>query len=125
MAITNEHAGSDGDIFSHVFKLMKIGPLVGKRTWGGVIGIWPRHLLIDNTITTQPEFAFWFKDVGWGVENYGTDPDYDIDIKPQDYVANIDPQMEKALELIKEQLKKTKFLKPNLKTKSNLSLPKL
>ncbi len=125
VAITNEHAGSDGDIFSHVFKLMKIGPLVGKRTWGGVIGIWPRHLLIDNTITTQPEFAFWFKDVGWGVENYGTDPDYDIDIKPQDYVANIDPQMEKALELIKEQLKKTKFLKPNLKTKSNLSLPKL
>ena len=48
VAITNENAGSDGDIFSHNFKLMKIGPLVGKRTWGGVIGIWPRHALVDG-----------------------------------------------------------------------------
>ncbi len=75
VALTNEHAGSDGDIFSHGFKLMQIGPLVGTRTWGGVIGIWPRHTLVDGTETTQPEFSFWFKDVGWGVENYGTDPD--------------------------------------------------
>ncbi|MCK7492560.1 MAG: S41 family peptidase [Comamonadaceae bacterium] len=65
VALTNEHAGSDGDIFSHGFKLMGIGPLVGKRTWGGVIGIWPRHTLVDGTETTQPEFSFWFSDVGW------------------------------------------------------------
>ena len=49
VALTNEHAGSDGDIFSHNFKLMRIGPLVGTRTWGGVIGIWPRHTLVDGT----------------------------------------------------------------------------
>ena len=49
VALTNEHAGSDGDIFSHTFKLMELGPLVGKRTWGGVIGIWPRHALVDGT----------------------------------------------------------------------------
>jgi len=72
VALTNEFAGSDGDIFSHVFKMMKIGPLVGRRTWGGVVGIWPRHGLIDGAITTQPEFSFWFNDVGYGVENYGT-----------------------------------------------------
>ncbi|HDS09811.1 MAG TPA: peptidase [Firmicutes bacterium] len=125
VAITNEHAGSDGDIFSHVFKMMKIGPLVGKRTWGGVIGIWPRHLLVDNTITTQPEFSFWFKDVGWNVENYGTDPDYDVDITPEDYVKGKDPQIEKAVELVKNLLKKTKIAVPDLKTKPKLTLPKL
>lgn len=99
VALTNEMAGSDGDIFSHCFKLLKLGPLVGTRTWGGVIGIWPRHKLVDGTQTTQPEFAFWFEDVGWRVENYGTDPDVSVDIGPQDWQAGRDPQLEKALEL--------------------------
>ncbi|TME96989.1 MAG: peptidase [Chloroflexi bacterium] len=85
VALTNELAGSDGDIFSHTFKLMKLGPLVGKRTWGGVIGIWPRHRLVDGTVTTQPEFSFFFDDVGWRVENYGTDPDIEVDNAPHDY----------------------------------------
>ncbi len=62
---------------------MKLGPLIGKRTWGGVIGIYPRNALVDGTITTQPEYSFWFEDVGWNVENYGTDPDIEIDIRPQ------------------------------------------
>jgi tricorn protease len=99
VALTNEHAGSDGDIFSHCFKLMKLGTLVGKRTWGGVIGIWPRHKLADGSETTQPEFSFWFKDVGWAVENYGTDPDIDIDNAPQDVASGRDAQLEKALEV--------------------------
>jgi tricorn protease len=82
VGLTNEYAGSDGDIFSHSFKLYKLGPLLGMRTWGGVIGIWPRHQLMDGGSTTQPEFAFWFQDVGWGVENYGTDPDVEVDNLP-------------------------------------------
>ena len=90
-------AGSDGDIFCHSFKLLKLGPLIGKRTWGGVIGISPRHPLVDGTITTQPEYSFWFEDVGWKVENYGTDPDIEVDITPQDYVAGRDPQLERAI----------------------------
>ncbi len=97
VALTDEHAGSDGDIFSHSFKLMGLGPLIGKRTWGGVIGIHPRHRLVDNTVTTQPEYSFWFKDVGWNVENYGTDPDIDVDIAPQDFANNIDPQLDRAI----------------------------
>jgi tricorn protease len=97
VALTNEQAGSDGDIFSHCFKLLGLGPLIGKRTWGGVVGIDPRHKLVDGTTTTQPEFAFWFKDVGWNVENYGTDPDIEVDIAPQDYVNNRDPQLERAV----------------------------
>jgi len=97
VALTDEYSGSDGDIFSHSFKLMELGPLIGKRTWGGVIGISPQHALVDGTRTTQPEFAFWFKDVGWNVENYGTDPDIEVDIAPQDFVNNIDPQLDRAI----------------------------
>ena len=97
VALTDEHSGSDGDIFSHSFKLMGLGPLIGKRTWGGVIGISPQHALVDGTMTTQPEYAFWFKDVGWNVENYGTDPDIEVDIAPQDFVNNVDPQLDRAI----------------------------
>ncbi|MCC7370481.1 MAG: PDZ domain-containing protein [Chloroflexi bacterium] len=99
VALTNELAGSDGDIFSHTFKLLKLGPLVGKRTWGGVIGIYPRHSLADGTLTTQPEFSFFFDDVGWSVENYGTDPDIEVDNRPQDYVRGQDIQLQRAIEV--------------------------
>jgi tricorn protease len=100
VALTNQFAGSDGDIFSHCFKLYGLGPLVGMRTWGGVIGINPYHRLVDGTLTTQPEYSFWFSDVGWKVENYGTDPDVEVDIAPHESMRGIDPQMERALEII-------------------------
>jgi tricorn protease len=99
VALTDEQAGSDGDIFSHAFKLLKLGPLIGKRTWGGVIGISPRHQLADGTVTTQPEFSFWFDDIGWNVENYGTDPDIEVENAPHDYAAGRDPQLDKAIEV--------------------------
>ena len=106
VALTNQFAGSDGDIFSHCFKLYGLGPLVGMRTWGGVVGINPRHMLADGTQTTQPEYSFWFSDVGWQVENYGTDPTHEVDIAPQDTLADIDPQMDTALRLMDEALAK-------------------
>ena len=65
---------------------MKIGPLVGTRTWGGVIGIWPRHALVDGTETSQPEYSFWFKDVGW------------VDNAPQDAALERDRQLEVAVD---------------------------
>jgi tricorn protease len=99
VAIANEYAGSDGDIFCHAFKALGLGPLVGRRTWGGVIGIWPRHPLADGTVTTQPEFSFAFDDVGWRVENYGTDPTVEVDIAPQDYAQGCDAQLDKAIEV--------------------------
>ena len=125
VAITNQFAGSDGDIFSHCFKLYKLGPLVGKRTWGGVVGINPYHRLVDGTITTQPEFSFWFTDVGWKVENYGTDPDYDVDIAPQHYRDGSDPQMEKALELMERALKETREVLPDIASIPKHPLPPL
>jgi tricorn protease len=112
VALTNEHAGSDGDIFSHSFKLMGLGPLIGKRTWGGVIGISPKHRLVDGTTTTQPEYSFWFKDVGWDVENYGTDPDIEVDIAPQDFANKVDPQLERAIAEALHLLEQTPTLEP-------------
>ena len=123
VALTNQFAGSDGDIFSHCFKLYGLGPLVGKRTWGGVIGINPYHRLVDGTITTQPEFSFWFVDVGFGVENYGTDPDHDVDIAPHDYHAGNDPQMELALRLIGAAMQDGTDPRPDLTQRPSLRLP--
>jgi tricorn protease len=125
VALTNEQAGSDGDIFSHGFKMMKLGPLLGKRTWGGVIGIWPRHALVDGTITTQPEFSFWFQDVGWGVENYGTDPDIEVENLPQDYARGVDVQLERAIVEAQKLLTANPPRQPEFNDKPDLSLPRL
>jgi tricorn protease len=125
VALTNEFAGSDGDIFSHSFKLMKLGPLVGKRTWGGVIGIWPRQPLVDGSITTQPEFSFWFRDVGWAVENYGTDPDEEVEVAPQDVAAGRDPQLARGIALALEALRQAPATPPRFGPRPNLAPPKL
>ena len=125
VTITNEHAGSDGDIFTHCFKLLGLGPVVGKRTWGGVIGISPRHALVDGSLTTQPEYAFWFSDVGWSVENYGTDPDVEVDIRPQDHVAGADPQLDKAVALALSALREHRPLIADLAQRPRLELPTL
>lgn len=123
VAVTDEYAGSDGDIFSHNFKQMKLGVLVGKRTWGGVIGISPRLALADGTLTSQPEYATYMKDVGWKVENYGTDPDVEVDIAPQDYVKGKDTQLDKAIEIALDQLKKKPVELPDFKNRPKLPLP--
>ncbi len=123
ICITNQFAGSDGDIFSHVFKLTGLGPLLGKRTWGGVIGINMMNALADGAITTQPQYSFWFKDVGWGVENYGTDPDEEIEITPQDFVTGKDPQMERAIALALQSLEQNPPVRPALQDRPSLPLP--
>ena len=124
VALTNEGAGSDGDIFSHGFKMLKLGKLIGTRTWGGVIGIWPRNSLVDGTVTTQPEFSNWFFDVGYGVENYGTDPDITVEIKPQDYASGKDPQMDRGIKEVLAEIKKNPGKVPDFeKDRPSLKLP--
>ena len=123
VALANEYAGSDGDIFSHSFKLMGLGPLIGKRTWGGVIGISPSHSLVDGGMTTQPEYSFWFSDVGWKVENYGTEPDIEVDFKPSDYVAGRDPQLEMAIQICLDKLGQNAASKLRFDDGPDLSLP--
>ena len=102
---------------------MKLGTLIGKRTGGGVIGISPRYALVDGSKTTQPEYSFWFQDVEWGVENYGTDPDIEVDIKPQDYMRNEDPQLDKAIDEILVQLEENPPKHPDFGNKPDLSFP--
>jgi tricorn protease len=81
-ALINEHTGSDGELFSHVFRVLGLGPLIGRRTWGGVIATWPRHQLVDGTITTQPEFRYYLSQVAGGLENHGVEPDLAVDNPP-------------------------------------------
>ncbi|RAL20381.1 peptidase [Lujinxingia litoralis] len=123
VALTNEHAGSDGDIFSHTFKLMKLGPLLGKRTWGGVVGIWPRHALVDGSVTTQPEFSFWFEDVGFAVENWGTEPDVEVELPPQADLKGDDPQLQKAIETALHMLEAAPVQLPNFEPYPDLRAP--
>ena len=101
VALCDQYAGSDGDIVSMGFRQRNLGPLVGTRTWGGVIGIDLRDRLVDGTVVTQPRYAFWFEGgAGWTVENYGVDPDIEVAIAPQDWAAGRDPQLEKAIALV-------------------------
>ncbi|QEK38495.1 S41 family peptidase [Candidatus Cytomitobacter primus] len=98
--LCNEYTGSDGDIFTRMFKELKLGPVIGKRTWGGVVGIMPRYYLIDGGLTSQPEFDTLMND-GDGMENIGVDPDIEISISPKEYEENYDPQLEYAINLLK------------------------
>jgi tricorn protease len=104
IAIADEQSCSDGDIITGVLKIMEIGPVVGTRTWGGVIGIAGFHKLIDGTRMTAPKYSFWFSGFGWGVENYGVDPDVEVDISPDDWAAGRDPQLETAVTLALQRL---------------------
>lgn len=123
VAIADEWAGSDGDIFAHAFQQLALGPVVGTRTWGGVVGISPSIQLVDGTVTTQPETAFWFDDVGFGVENHGVSPDYEVPITPEDYGQGHDPQLEQAVTLAREALQRTVRPRPDLSQRPPLQRP--
>ena len=106
VALADEFAGSDGDIVAGAIRTLGLGPVVGTRTWGGVIGIdgMPGHLLVDGTHMTVPRYSFWFSQYGWGVENYGVDPDIEVLISPDDWAAGQDPQLETAIRIALEAL---------------------
>jgi tricorn protease len=106
VTLADEFAGSDGDIVTAAIRLLGLGPVVGTRTWGGVIGIEGYQGLVDGTSITVPRFAFSFNEYGWGVENYGVDPDVEVLISPDDWGAGRDPQLETAIQLALEALDK-------------------
>ncbi|MCX4574888.1 PDZ domain-containing protein [Streptomyces sp. NBC_01571] len=99
VAVANEFSGSDGDIVNAAVKALGIGPVVGTRTWGGVIGIDSRYRLVDGTLVTQPKYAFWLEGQGWGVENHGVDPDVEVVQAPQDHAAGRDVQLDEAIRI--------------------------
>jgi tricorn protease len=103
--LINEIAGSGGDLLPWMFRKFGLGPLIGKRTWGGLVGTLGFPVLMDGGTVTAPNLAIWTED-GWVVENEGVPPDIEVEITPADYIAGRDPQLEKAIEVILDMLKK-------------------
>ena len=112
VAIADECSASDGDIVTGAIRLLRLGPVVGARTWGGVIGYDDEHELIDGTRITVPRLAFWFEEYGWGVENYGVDPDVEVIMSPDDWAAQRDTQLETAVRLAREALQQRPAVRP-------------
>jgi tricorn protease len=98
VVLTNEFAGSDGDIFPAVIQREKLAPVIGKRTWGGVVGISGERHLVDGGMATEPEGAWWEPQGGWTIENHGVDPDIVVDDLPQDVAKGVDAQLDRGIE---------------------------
>jgi tricorn protease len=112
VAVTNELAGSDGDVITAAIRILRLGPVVGTRTWGGVIGIGDQFGLLDGTAITVPKYALSLGDYGWGIENHGVDPDVEVVITPGDWAAGRDPQLETAVRLGLEALRTSPPARP-------------
>jgi tricorn protease len=102
--IINESAGSGGDMLPYMFRLKEIGPLVGTRTWGGLVGIWDVPALIDGGFITAPRGGFYNLEGEWDVENEGVAPDIEVEQEPKRVNQGHDPQLEKAVEVALELL---------------------
>ncbi|GGY60610.1 S41 family peptidase [Streptomyces omiyaensis] len=104
VALADEATSSDGDMITAAFKLLGLGPVVGQRTWGGVVGMTGRHKLGDGTQITVPMNAAWFTAGGWSVENHGVEPDLAVLRTPLDWAegrhAQLDDAVHKALALL-------------------------
>ncbi len=99
VALADEATSSDGDMITAAFRLLKLGPVVGQRTWGGVVGMTGRHVLGDGTVITVPMNAAWFDEYGWGVENHGVEPDLEILRTPLDWAEGRHAQLDDAVQL--------------------------
>ena len=127
--IVNEMAGSGGDALPWYFRKEKVGPLVGKRTWGGLVGIGGYPELIDGGSVTSPRWALYGLEGEWEVENTGIAPDIDVDLDPAAVRQGHDPQLEKAVEVVMQLLKEHPLPEykrpkyPDYHTKDGLGLP--
>lgn len=104
--IVNEVAGSGGDLFPWMWRKANLGPIVGKRTWGGLVGILGFPTLMDGGTITAPNLAIFTTDGGWIVENEGVAPDIEVAQTPAEVMAGRDPQLEKAVEVVLAELKR-------------------
>jgi tricorn protease len=104
--IIDETAGSGGDLLPWMFRKFDLGPLIGQRTWGGLVGTLGFPVLMDGGSISAPNLAIWTPEEGYIVENEGVPPDIEVEQTPADVIAGRDPQLEKAIEVIMEELKK-------------------
>ena len=110
--LIDETAGSGGDLLPWMFKKFGLGPLIGQRTWGGLVGTLGFPVLMDGGSITAPNLAIWTPEDGWTVENEGVPPDIEVEQTPADVIAGRDPQLEKAIQVVLEALKKTPTVEP-------------
>jgi tricorn protease len=103
--LINEMSGSGGDALPWYFRKTGIGPLIGKKTWGGLVGIGGYPTLLDGGRVTAPRFAIYGLSGDWEVENRGIAPDVAVEITPKDFAAGHDPQLETGVNLVVEELK--------------------
>jgi tricorn protease len=121
--LIDETAGSGGDMLPWMFQNLKMGPLIGKRTWGGLVGILGFPVLMDGGTITAPNFAIWTPEQGWVVENVGVAPDIEVEMSPAAVIAGRDPQLEKAIEVLMAELKKNPPVKPKRPAYPNKVVP--
>jgi tricorn protease len=114
--IIDETAGSGGDLLPWMFRKFKVGTIVGRRTWGGLVGILGFPVLMDGGTVTAPNLAIWSPEKGWVVENEGVPPDIEVEQTPADVIAGKDPQLEKAIQIALDELKKNPPSKPKRPT---------
>jgi tricorn protease len=110
--LIDETAGSGGDLFPWMWRKFKLGPIVGKRTWGGLVGTLGFPVLMDGGMVTAPNLAIWTED-GWVVENEGVPPDIEVEQNPADLLDGKDPQLERAIQVVMEELKKSSPSRPS------------
>jgi tricorn protease len=103
--LVNEFSGSGGDAMPWMFRYAKVGELVGKRTWGGLVGITGTPTLMDGGTVTSPNLAFFSPEGKWEIENHGVAPDVEVDMDPKAVAQGHDPQLERAVAIAMEQLK--------------------
>jgi tricorn protease len=96
--IMNERAGSGGDLMPYLFRKMKIGPLIGTRTWGGLVGTWDTPPFIDKGRMVAPRGGFYDVDGKWDIEGVGISPDIEVMQTPADVLRGKDPQLERAVQ---------------------------
>ncbi|MGH8587742.1 MAG: PDZ domain-containing protein, partial [Gammaproteobacteria bacterium] len=104
--LINEAAASGGDFFAWAFRKLRLGPLIGERTWGGLVGNLGAPVLMDGGISTAPNLAIWTADEGWTVENVGVPPDMTVEQTPAEVIAGHDPQLEAAIKYVMAELRK-------------------
>jgi tricorn protease len=104
--IVDEYAGSGGDLMPWLFRKMNLGPLVGKRTWGGLVGIFGFPPLVDGGRVTAPNVAFYNMEGQWEIENAGVAPDVEVELDPEAWRNGRDPQLERAVEVVLAMLEK-------------------
>ena len=113
VAILNENSASDGDIFPYMFRQAGLGTLIGKRSWGGVVGITNRGTLIDGGTVNVPEFGLVNLEGKWVIEGYGVDPDIEVENDPKSVIAGGDPQLERAVQEVLKKMASVPTKLPN------------